>query len=133
MKFSLYRILNIFIALVWLLNGFYAKILGKVPRHEQIITEILQTKNPEFFVILIGIAEIMMAVWILTCKYSKVNAILQSFVIILMNIFEFTFVPELLLWGRMNLIFSLLFVLLILWNEFYLSPHAKFKKTSIRG
>lgn len=125
MKLSLYKILTIFIASVWLINGIYAKILGFVPRHELIVEKILQTQHAKTLIIFIGIAEIFMAIWILSGKHSKINAISQAFIILLMNILEFTFAPELLLWGKWNLIFSCLFVALILWNEFYLNKNAK--------
>jgi len=65
-----------------------------------------------------------MAVWVLCGKYSKLNVIVKAIVILTMNILEFTFSPELLLWGRMNLVFACLFVFFILWNEF------KLKKTA---
>lgn len=125
MNISLYRILTICIASVWLVNGIYAKILGFVPRHELIAERILQTQKPKTFILIIGIAEIFMAIWILSGKYSKNNAIFQAFIIIVMNILEFIFARELLLWGKWNLGFSCLFVALILWNEFYLNKNDK--------
>lgn len=125
MKFSPQKILNIFIATVWVVNGVYAKILGFVPRHAQIVSEILQTENPRLFILLIGIAEVIMAIWILSGKYSRINAISQAFIILLMNILEFTIAPELLLWGKWNFVFACCFVALILWNEFYLNKNAK--------
>lgn len=125
MKFSLHKFLNMFIATVWLINGLYAKILGLVPRHKQIVAEILPTENPKFFLLLIGICEILMALWILSGKYSRINVIPQAFIILLMNILEFTLAPELLLWGKWNFVFACCFVALILWNEFYLNKNAK--------
>ncbi len=125
MKFSLHKILNFFIALIWLANGIYAKLFGLVPRHEQIVAEILKVENPRLFIIIIGVLEITMAIWILSGKYSKSNAIIQAIAILSMNVLEFLYVPDLLLWGKMNFVFACLFVVLILWNEFYNKPKIK--------
>jgi len=45
MNFKPYQIIRFFIAMVWLVNGIYAKILGEVPRHELIVEKILQTSH----------------------------------------------------------------------------------------
>jgi len=120
MNFKPYQIIRFFIAMVWLVNGIYAKILGEVPRHELIVEKILQTSHAHQWIIGIGIAEIFMTVWILSGKHSKLNVIVQAIAILTMNILEFTFSSGLLLWGKMNLVFACLFVVLILWNEFKL-------------
>jgi hypothetical protein len=124
MKLNSYKIIRYFTAIVWLINGIYAKILGGIPRHELIVEKVLQTTHAHQFIIWIGIAEIFMVVWILSGKYSKFNVIVQAIVILTMNILEFTLSSGLLLWGKMNLVFACLFVVLILWNEF------KFKRTA---
>jgi len=130
MKFSFYSIIRIFIALVWLVNGMYAKLLGMVPRHEKIVAEILQIQNAGTFVVIIGILETLMAVWILSGKYPKLNAVIQVIVVLTMNTLEFVFAPELLLWGKMNFVFAVLFAGLILWNEFYSPRHCSDYKPS---
>lgn len=38
-----------------------------------------------------------------------------------MNILEFLFVPQLLLWGRYNSVFAVMFIALIYYNEFKLN------------
>lgn len=62
-----------------------------------------------------------MAIWILSAYKPKLNAITQIAVVGIMNLLEFFLVPELLLWGRLNSIFALLFILLIYFKEFYLN------------
>lgn len=108
--------------MVWLLNGAYAKLFGQVPRHELIVKEILEVNNPNQLIIIIGILEIIMAIWIISNKYSKINAITQSALILLMNVLEQIYTPELLLWGKWNFAFAVLFVFFIIWNEFYNQP-----------
>jgi hypothetical protein len=100
------------------------KVLNLVPRHQEIVAQILGSSYSRVFTQIIGFAEIGMAIWIVSRKFSKVNAIIQIGVVAIMNILEFILVPELLLWGKGNAIFALLFILLIYYNEFYL--HKKF-------
>ncbi len=117
---NLHKIINSIIALVWLLNGLFCKVLNLVPRHQQIVATILGSEYSRTFTISIGIAETLMAVWILSGYRSRLNAILQIAVIVIMNALEFFLVPDLLLWGRLNALFAFLFILLIYFNEFYI-------------
>ena len=113
------QILNYLIALVWLVNGLFCKILNLVPRHEQIVSRILGNSFAECFTKTIGLLEVLMAVWILSRFKPHLNAIAQAVIILTMNILEFKLVPDLLLWGKANLFFSMLFVALILINDFF--------------
>jgi len=116
-----YRLLTYFIALVWIANGLFCKVLIFVPRHQQIVARILGNDYARPLTLLIGISEIGMAVWILSGIKSRWNARLQILVIATMNILEFTLVPDLLLWGKVNSIFAFMFILLIGYHEFYLN------------
>jgi len=62
-----------------------------------------------------------MAIWILSKIRSKLNAIAQVLIIAMMNILEFMLVPELLLWGKLNIIFAFILILIVYFNEFYLN------------
>ncbi len=117
---NLYRILNYCIAAVWIANGLFCKVLNLVPRHGQIVARILGSDCPRQFTFLIGIAEIGMAVWILSGLKPRLNAIAQIFIVAIMNTLEFILVPDLLLWGKLNSFFALLFILIIFCNEFIL-------------
>ncbi len=112
--------LNYFIALVWLANGLFCKVLNLVPRHEQIVAEILGFNYSRILTLAIGVAEIIMTIWILSGYKPKFNAVTQITVIIGMNLLEFILVSELLLWGPLNFLFALLFSLIIYYNEFHL-------------
>lgn len=112
--------ITIFIALVWLANGLICKVLNFVPRHQEIVAAILGNSYSRTFTVLIGSTEIAMAIWIFSSKFSRINAVAQMMVIAVMNILEFVLAPELLLWGKANAAFALLFILLIYYNEFYL-------------
>lgn len=124
---KIYFTLRYVFAAVWLINGFYCKLLNGVPRHQQIVARILGETYARPLTVLIGIAEIMMAVWILSKYQSKLNAYLQMIVVATMNTLEFFLVPDLLLWGKLNALFAGLFVICIYWNEFLLRPKISLK------
>ena len=121
MKFK--NILVYIIALVWLVNGLFCKVLNFVPRHQEIVKEILCLDNPTANVLTksIGLSEILMAIWIVSRIHSKNNAILQIIIILTMNILEFSLAPHLLLWGKWNSIFAVFFCFFIHYNEFILN------------
>ncbi len=115
-----HTILNYCIALIWLANGLFCKVLNMVPRHQEIVAAILGQEHARLLTVVIGISEIGMAVWILSGFKSRLNAIVQIVVITVMNTLEFILVPGLLLWGRFNALFALLLICVIYYNEFHL-------------
>ena len=117
-----YRLLNLLIAAVWIANGLFCKLLNLVPRHREIVARILGNAHATLLTRLIGMAEIAMAVWIISGYWARQNALTQVLIIATMNVLEFILAPDLLLWGRFNLLFACLFILLILYNEFFLKP-----------
>lgn len=116
----LYRTARLFIAAVWLINGLYCKLLGGVPRHEAIVGRILGEEYSSELITIIGISEVLVAVWILTGIVPRICAIFQITLVLLMNVLEFWLIPDLLLWGRANFLFALLFVLVVYVTEFRL-------------
>lgn len=118
---SIYKILTYGIACVWIANGLFCKVLNLVPRHEQIVAVILGPTYSRPLTILIGLLEIVMAIWILSGLKTRLNAMVQIAVVATMNTLEFIIVPDLLLWGKHNSFFAFLFILLVYFNEFYLN------------
>lgn len=116
----MHRLLTYFIALVWLINGLYCKVLDGVHRHEQIVGRILSETYSRELIVTIGLLEIGMMIWVLSGIKTKLNAISQILLVVTMNILEFILVPDLLLWGRVNAIFAAFFVVLVYYNEFSL-------------
>lgn len=116
---NIHWILSISIALVWMVNGFFCKVLNLVPRHEQIVARILGDSYSRPLTVLIGLSEILMAIWILSRISPRMNAIIQIIIVATMNILEFILVPDLLYWGKMNAVFAFMFILAIYLNEFY--------------
>jgi uncharacterized membrane protein YphA (DoxX/SURF4 family) len=119
-KATIHKILTILIALVWLANGLLCKVLNLVPRHQQIVGRILGETHAGLLTKLIGVSEILMAVWIISGIKSRLNAMAQMIIIGLMNCIEFVLAPDLLLWGKANSVFAFIFIALIYYNEFKL-------------
>ncbi len=109
------------IAIVWITNGLFCKVLNLVPRHEQIVERILGVEFSRPITVLIGISEIGIAIWFLSEIKSRLNTIAQIGIIATMNIIEFILVPDLLLWGKLNSFFALLFILAVYYNHFHLN------------
>lgn len=118
---KIHSLLLYFISLVWLVNGLVCKVLGLVPRHEQIVSRILGNDHAPVLTVTIGLSEIVMAIWILSGFKRRTCAIVQMVVIGSMNILEFMLARDLLLWGGYNSLFAFLFILLIYRNEFHLA------------
>ena len=104
---NIHAVINVLIAVVWLINGLLCKLLNIVPRHQQIIAEILGQQNARLFTIAIGLSEVLMAAWIVSSIKHRLCALLQIVVVATMNMIEFVMVPELLLFGRINSIVAL--------------------------
>ncbi len=116
-----YKILTFCIATVWIVNGLFCKVLNLVPRHEQIVARILGDDYSRVLTVLIGLSEIVMAIWVLSKFKSRLNAITQIVIVGIMNTLEFILVPDLLLWGKLNSLFAFIFILVVYFNEFYLN------------
>lgn len=116
-------LLTVAIALVWLVNGLFCKVLNYVPRHRMIVARILGEPHAAFLTTAIGLSEILMALWIVSGIKSRWCAWVQISVVVLMNILEFILVPDLLLFGKFNAIFATVFILIVYVNEFILHNH----------
>lgn len=117
-----YLLLRWCTAAVWLANGLFCKVLHLVPWHEQIVARILGGTYAASLTLTIGLLETGMAVWILTGVRSQLNTWLQIAIVAVMNLLEYILVPDLLLWGRGNAFFALLFIGVLYYNEFYGKP-----------
>ena len=119
-KTIVYKVLSFSIAIVWIINGLFCKLFKLVPRHQQIVAGIMGNEHSGLLTKAIGVAEIVMAIWILSGIKTRLNAIVQIVVIASMNVLEFLLVPDLLLWGKYNIVFAFIFTLIIYLNEFNL-------------
>ena len=110
------------IALVWLINGLFCKVLNLVPRHRLIVGNILGNRYAALFTKLIGIAEVLIAVWIVSNIQPVLCAVVQMVVVAVMNIIEVIKVPRLLLFGRVNILIAAFFIGVVYVNTFVWLP-----------
>jgi uncharacterized membrane protein YphA (DoxX/SURF4 family) len=110
--------LRLAIAVVWLGNGLGAKVLGLVPRHEEIVSRILGTAHAPMLTTAIGFGEILIGLWCLSGRRPKLCALTQVVLVLTMNIIEQILAVDLLLWGRLNLVFALGFAGIVYWQAF---------------
>jgi hypothetical protein len=113
--------LNIVIAAVWMINGLFCKVLHLVPRHEQIVSEILGNDHSGAATSVIGVLEILMALWILSGIRKRLCALSQAVIVALMNTIEFLLVPDLLLFGRTNALVAAFFITVVVFNGYFLA------------
>ena len=102
---------------LWFVNGLPCKVLDLVPRHEQIVVRVLGPEYARTLTVLIGILEVCMALWVWSRIKPRLCAVTQIATIGSMNVIEFVLAPDLLLWGRANLLFATLLVVLIARSE----------------
>ena len=118
------KILTLLVSLVWLINGLLCKLLNLVPRHQEIIARILGEGHADLFTKLIGVSEVLMFAWIISRIKSRLCSVVQIIIIATMNIIEFLIAPDLLLFGRLNIVLAMVLIVVIFINEFVLNKTA---------
>lgn len=106
-----------FIAGVWLVNGLFCKVLNVVPRHQQIVARILGEAHSTLLTKTIGGLEMLMAIWILSRLHQRLCIAVQILLVATMNVIEFLLAPDLLLFGKGNIIIATGFILSLLWYK----------------
>lgn len=105
---------------IWIAMGLLCKVLGLVPRHGQIVAEILGNQYAATLTFAIGVGEIFLGIWVASGFRRNWSAGTQITLVMLMNILEITFAVNHLLWGPLNLLFAILFCIFVYWNGFLL-------------
>lgn len=126
-KERIYTGITYFIAAVWVVNGLYCKVLGAVPRHEQIVAEISGLPYAKLITVAIGFLELALAFWFVSKYKQKENACLQIILVAVMNVIELTTTPQLLLWGRFNIFFAVGFIAIVYYHTFVLREQLDLK------
>lgn len=121
MKERIYKFGNIAIAIVWIVNGLFCKLLNGVPRHGQIVSRILGPTYAAPLTRIIGFLEVLMAVWVLSGIKSRWCTLSQIVLIGIMNILEFFMAGDLLLFGPLNIVFAAIFIILLYIHGYRLS------------
>lgn len=104
--------------------GLGCKVLGWEPRHEEIVARILGEDFAPTLIILIGLSEVGMALWIISGLYPRICAWLQVGLVAVMNVMEITLTRDLLLFGWMNGLVAAAFIAVIYLTERLRAKHA---------
>ena len=92
--------------------------LGRVPRHQQIVAHILGSEHAPEITKAIGFGEIGLGLWVATGLRKQQTAWLQIALIATMNILEGILAEHLLLWGRWNALFAGILIGIVWWSAF---------------
>ena len=81
------KLIRASIALVWLYEGFWCKLLGGAPRHAEVIaaTPFLGPAAAKAALITLGLAECGIAAWVLSGQRMRQAALVQTVLLVAMN------------------------------------------------
>jgi hypothetical protein len=113
----LHKLLRYSLATVWLVMGLGCKIIGLVPRHQEIVARILGESFATPLTIAIGFGEVGIAVWILSNYRPRLCAFIQVALVAVMNVIEFILARDLLLFGAGNALFAAGFIAFVILTE----------------
>jgi DoxX-like family len=94
------RLIRTSIALVWMYEGLWCKVLGHAPRHEAILTSLplLTTAEAHSLLLALGCLECVMGVWVISGWRPAQGALIQTALLVSMNagglIFASRLVPD---------------------------------------
>jgi len=94
------RLIRISVALVWMYEGLWCKVLGHAPRHEAILNNlpILTRAEAHSVLLALGLLECGIAVWVISGWRPTHGALLQTALLVSMNagglIFAAPLVPD---------------------------------------
>lgn len=75
------------ISLVWLYQGLWCKVLGRVPRHQRVVesTPLFRGWGAHGFLLILGWFETLLGVWVLSGKFTQAAAFVQIALLVGMN------------------------------------------------
>jgi uncharacterized membrane protein YphA (DoxX/SURF4 family) len=81
------KLVRLAIALVWLYQGLWCKVLGGVPRHEAVIAAVpfIGSAAGHIALIALGLLECGIGAWVLSGRWMRPAAIVQSVLLAAMN------------------------------------------------
>jgi hypothetical protein len=82
-----HKLIRLSIALVWLYQGLWCKVLGGVPRQEAVISTVrfLGAREVRVALITLGLVECGLALWVLSGQRMRQAAIVQTALLVAMN------------------------------------------------
>jgi hypothetical protein len=118
------KLIRASIALVWLYEGLWCKLLGGMPRHAEVIaaTPFLGPVTARAALITLGLAECGIAVWVLSGQRMRQAALVQTVLLVAMNaggtIWAMRLIPD-----PGGMIVQNLAFLVLIWTAAEVSPH----------
>jgi uncharacterized membrane protein YphA (DoxX/SURF4 family) len=88
---------RILIGSVWVFHGLYSKILNLIPRHQMIVGRVLGEDAAAFVTPAIGVAEILLGLWVYSAIKARLCALTQTVALVSMNTLEILLARDLLL------------------------------------
>jgi uncharacterized membrane protein YphA (DoxX/SURF4 family) len=82
-----YKLIRLSIALVWLYQGLWCKVLGRVPAHVAVISAVpfIGPAGGRVALLALGLVECGIALWVLSGQRMRLAAIVQTCLLIVMN------------------------------------------------
>ena len=123
---------RILATIVWIVFGGIFKVLGVVPRHQEIVANILGGEHARVITVLIGLAETALGLWWLIGFLPRICALFQTAAIISMNVLELHYARPLLLAPVAMIISNVIFLALVWYAALYAgmrSTDVSFKRT----
>ena len=79
--------IRVALALVWLYQGFWCKLLGRMPHHQEVIgaPPFLGGELGHAALIVLGVVECGIAVWVLSGHWARLAAMAQTALLLAMN------------------------------------------------
>ncbi len=73
--------------MVWFYQGFWCKVLGKVPRHREVVeaTPFFPLRHARSFLLTLGVFESLLGVWVLSGLFPRAAALVQIGLLLGMN------------------------------------------------
>jgi uncharacterized membrane protein YphA (DoxX/SURF4 family) len=110
--------IRILATVVWFVFGSIFKVVGAVPRHREIVAEILGDDIAPLITLLIGLAETALGLWFLVGFLPRTCAIFQIVAIVSMNTLELMYARPLLLAPVPMVILNAIFLALVWYAAF---------------
>jgi len=81
------KLIRVAIALVWFYQGLWCKVLGGVPHHEAVIAAVpfIGSAGGHITLIALGLLECGIGLWVLSGRWRREAAIVQTVLLIAMN------------------------------------------------
>jgi uncharacterized membrane protein YphA (DoxX/SURF4 family) len=81
------KLIRLAIALVWLYQGFWCKVLGGIPRHEAVIASVpfIGSAAGRSALVALGLLECGIGLWVLSGRWMRQAAIVQTALLAGMN------------------------------------------------